>query len=186
MSHCKPCLKGWVGQTLGVALIDSGNVWHDIMSLEMWRKMGKDKDDLLVSLQSIVGTAREGADLTILGQCPEVLTFRTSCGEPVLKTRPFVLEDLTHDLNISAPTLKNNNVDHLHVKGLLRIQDRLIALHEMPQQNRHHLALSADRSYDVNPVYSCCNAVIPPYQQEEITVICPNRMQDDGIAPYLI
>ena len=110
------------------ALVDSGNLFNNVMSAECAQRMGITSNQLAApGKRASIGTAKKGANLRILGQLkkPIQLQFTPALGFP---TRPIVLEGLSMDFNICGPFLKKHGIDQLHSEDCLRIQGHKIPL----------------------------------------------------------
>ena len=111
------------------ALVDSGNVWRNVISKRMIETMGYNSQDLIpVKGQQTVGTAKEGSTLRILGQLKHPIYIKIGDHETRFKDNPVVLEGLAMDFNISGPFLKKHNVNQLHDKDCLGIQGQEVPL----------------------------------------------------------
>ena len=110
------------------ATLDSGNTWHSCMSDHVWYLLGYTLDDLDTSQAAKVSTAKEGADLDVLGQPPWDLTLKVPRTSFAVKIRPKVVRGLTMALNLSGPWMKQNRWDQLHSQDAVSIQGNLVPL----------------------------------------------------------
>jgi hypothetical protein len=83
------------------ALLDSGNIWRNVMSERLLKKLGMEPKDLQPLSISKIQTAKMGASLEVRG--------------------------LTHDLNLSGPFLRQNKIDQIHSRDVIKING-----HEVP------------------------------------------------------
>lgn len=117
------------GELACTAMVDSGNVWRNVMSEGLFYKLGFNKDDLhIVQGQSSVGTAKEGADLKVLGEMKNAIHLKFGDHGCRFKDKPVVLAGLSMDFNISGPFLKRHQINQLHDIDCLGIQGRKVPL----------------------------------------------------------
>lgn len=118
-----------VGGVCTRAMVDSGNLWRNVISTEFMAKLGYTREDLRpVAGSQRVSTARKGATLEIWGELPRNVKLRLGTHHTTFLTRPVVLNGLTMDFNISGPFLKKYHIDQLHSQDCLRVQGRSIPL----------------------------------------------------------
>ena len=118
-----------VGGTACRAMVDSGNLWRNVMSTGFLKSMGLEVKDLRkVAGADRVGTAKEGSGLKILGELKEPISITFGDGTTRFKCRPVVLEGLSMPFNISGPFLHANKIDQIHSEGALKVQGRRIPL----------------------------------------------------------
>ena len=86
------------------ALIDSGNLYRSAISLTLFQKLGLSKADLRPSTRK-VGTAKQGADLKVLGELTRNLSLSVGGLETKFKFRPVVIEGLTMPINLAPSFL---------------------------------------------------------------------------------
>ena len=98
------------------------------MSDHVWYLLGYTLDDLDTSQAAKVSTAKEGADLDVLGQPPWDLTLKVPRTSFAVKIRPKVVRGLTMALNLSGPWMKQNRWDQLHSQDAVSIQGNLVPL----------------------------------------------------------
>ena len=118
------------GQPMVVtAMVDSGNVWTNVMSAKLFGQLGYDEADLEpVPGRQTCATAKAGASLKILGRFKKPLRLQLGGLNTRFKDRPVVLEGLSMDLNLSGTFLKRYGIDQLHTSNSLRVQGRLVPL----------------------------------------------------------
>ena len=86
------------------ALVDSGNLFGDIIS-------GKLTKALKIPYKTCTkkaGTAVSGQNVHVLGQADPFFLILEGLKDPVL-INPFVIENLSHDLNLGENFLRNNS-----------------------------------------------------------------------------
>ena len=88
-----------------------------------------EKDDLkTVPGEQTVGTAKKGANLTVLGQLRRKITIKIGDHETRFKDQPMVLDGLAMDFNLSGPFLRKHNINQLHDQDCLGIQGQHVPL----------------------------------------------------------
>ena len=132
-SHKKGDYKYFVQLTVGKvqcrAMVDSGNLWRNVMSVGFLKQIGLSLSDLQPVLGAKqVGTAKAGSGLQILGELKTPISLMLGQGKTEFKCRPVVLEGLSMPFNISGPFLHENHIDQLHSEGALSVQGRKIRL----------------------------------------------------------
>ena len=87
-------------------LIDSGNLFADLISADLARKL-----KLKISGNTKkVGTANSQGTVTILGRTNPIKLYLEGVQQPV-QIHPYVVQDLAHPLNLGQAFLRENNVD---------------------------------------------------------------------------
>jgi hypothetical protein len=110
------------------ALVDSGNVWRNAISDTFLTRLGLDLDDLRPLPQTKVRTAKDGADMIVLGETKKPLQMRLGNLQSKFSFRPVVLQGLGMNINISGPFLKEHSIDQLHSRDALRVQGHIVPL----------------------------------------------------------
>ena len=111
------------------ALIDSGNLAGNCISFRFAKKIGLDKDDL-VQVRDSLGTAKKGARLTVHGKPRKPIEVKFGGLNQVFKTRPYVIDELTSDINISLGFLEKHKIDQIHSKHSLKINGKLVRMYD--------------------------------------------------------
>ena len=111
-----------------MALVDSGNLWRNVMSLSLLRQLGYDIDDLRPLGTRSVATAKAGAQLEVLGEFRERITLHLGDSGTQIKTRPVVVDGLTMPFNLAGPFLKKHGIDQLHSRNAIRYQGKQFPL----------------------------------------------------------
>ena len=118
-----------VNGTYTKALIDSGNTAGNCISYKFAQKIGLDKSDIVQKGQTL-GTAKKGAKLTVYGVPKKPLILKFGGLNTEFKTKPYVIEELSSDLNISLNFLEKHKFDQIHSKHCLKINGKLVRLHD--------------------------------------------------------
>ncbi len=148
------------------AMIDSGNVWRNVISESFAKKLGLQKKDLKPLGTVSVGTAKAGAELSVLGQVRRPLELRLGGLPKKFKIQPAVIRGLSMPLNLSGPFMKAQGIDQLHSKNCIRVMGRLLPLSRMPNPPRSEIST-------VSPVYIAKRTTIQPAQQAWIRARLP-------------
>ncbi len=98
------------------ALLDSGNLWKNVISEDFYKhsKLGP----LVPCRSAKVGTAKKGADMTALGTVEMELSLPTG---HTCRTDAVVIKGLSMDLNLSGPFMRSQGWDQIHSRGMLRV-----------------------------------------------------------------
>ncbi len=111
-------------------LIDSGNVWRSVISLKFYLSLGLLVRDLRPVGIDEIHTAKEGADLKVMGEPRRTLHLRLQETATRYVFRPVVVKGLSMDVNLSGPWLKANRWDHIYSRDCLRIQGKDVPLRQ--------------------------------------------------------
>lgn len=112
-----------IGGVICKAMVDSGNLWKNVLSLDFLHQLGLTRDDLReVPGIHEVGTAKSGAGLKVLGELKTPIHLRFGGCATRFKCRPVVLEGLSMPFNLSGPFLAQFGIDQLHSEGALLVQ----------------------------------------------------------------
>ena len=103
------------------ALLDSGNLWRSALSPQFARKLGLGAADLREIDTKTVGTAKQGANLRVLGETRKQLLLQLPQLGLAFPFRPVVIEGLTTSVNISGPWMRSVKWDLLFSNNTLRI-----------------------------------------------------------------
>ena len=106
------------------ALVDSGNVWHSVISKDCYLRLGLSLRDLRKVDTGTVSTAKKGAFLNVLGEPVKSIKLSIGEGTTHYSFRPVVVDGLTMDVNLSGPWMKAHGWDQLHTKDCLAVQGR--------------------------------------------------------------
>lgn len=166
-----------VGGTICTALVDSGNVWHDVISTQLARKLGV-MHQLVPGAQSRIGTAKGGAELKILGKVPRALKITTLAHGLEFWSKPYVLEGLTVDFNLAGPTLKRLGAEQLYGAGELRLQGCCLRL-TSPRTTKETLTYAPP---EVHSLYTTYRREIPAGEAVSIQVVAPTVRSQEGFV----
>ena len=104
------------------AMIDSGNSYANVMSEDLMKFLKLSIKDLTpLSGVKLVGTARTGAGMRILGRVKKPIAMKVH-DKLTFLIRPVVLKGLSMPLNICGPFLQFHKIDQLHSEGCLRYE----------------------------------------------------------------
>jgi hypothetical protein len=112
-----------------MAIVDSGNLWKNVLSLDFLHQLGLTRDDLreVTGIQE-VGTAKSGTGLKVQGELKTPIHLRFGGCATRFKCRPVVLEGLSMPFNLSGPFLAQFEIDQLHSEGALLVQGKKIPM----------------------------------------------------------
>ena len=156
-----------IGTITCKALVDSGNLFRNVISKQFLFTLGLTLADLVpLDGPSSVGTAKEGAGLKILGRLKRPIHLSLAGVDTKFKTRPVVLDGLSMAFNLSGPFLKKHNIDQIHSTNSLRVQGREVPLvaNLIPQEVEKTEALA----YVANTV------IVPPMATTAIPLTLPD------------
>jgi hypothetical protein len=91
-----------IGKTSCRALIDSGNLWRNVVSKDFLYQLGLTVKDLKPCAIQNVATAKRGANLAVLGEVRHPLKTQMGGLNIKFKTSPVVIEHLTMPVNINS------------------------------------------------------------------------------------
>jgi hypothetical protein len=84
------------------------------MSEQLLKKLGMGPKDLQPLSISKIQTAKMGAFLEIMGELMQRIYLKLGGCETRFRCRPVVVRGLTHNLNLSGPFLRQNEIDQIH------------------------------------------------------------------------
>ena len=119
-----------VANVASIALIDSGNSWRNVISVDFAKLLGIDLDHDLQPLANSkpVGTADKHNSLDVVGETKQNLHILFGDHPTRFKFKPVVVRGLAMNINICGPFLKRHHIDQLHSQNALSINGRLIPL----------------------------------------------------------
>ena len=160
------------GQVMAcTAMVDSGNVWTNVISKKLFQAMNFTEADLKpLNGPTAVGTAKAGAEMTVLGQLRRPLKLQIGNHDCKFKDQPVVLDGLAMDFNISGPFLRAHNINQLHSEDSLSIQGKRV-----PLLNAVYASIEANK-VEIAPI-------VPP---EEVNYNYIFLSEDKDIPPYSI
>ena len=156
-----PLLPVTVNQVPCDALVDSGNLFRSVISADFAKRLGLTRHDLRrIPGLDTVGTAKQGADLTVLGETKRPLSMRLAGTACEFSLQPVVLEGLGMDLNLSGPYLKRHGIDQLHSEDAIRVKGTLVKL---------KAAGSRRPAYEgASTVYTVNNITVEPFATQQV------------------
>jgi hypothetical protein len=118
-----------IGGVICKAMVDSGNLWKNVLSLDFLHQLGLTRDNLreVPGIQE-VGTAKSGTGLKVLGELKTLIHLRFGRCATRFKCRPVVLQGLSMPFNLSCPFLAQYGINQLHSEGALLAQGKKIPL----------------------------------------------------------
>jgi hypothetical protein len=111
-----------IGGVICKAMVDSGNLWKNVLSLDYLHQLGLTRDNLqeVPGIQE-VGTAKSVTGLKVLGELQTLIHLRFGGCATCFKCPPVVLEGLSMPFNLSGPFLAQFGMDQLHSEGALLV-----------------------------------------------------------------
>ena len=94
------------------ALVDSGNLFGNVMSKDYFMALGFNLNDL-EPLHTPIGTAQQGQALAVLGRAKRPMYLNINGIPTNFKTRPVIIDRLSMPFIISAPFLSKYGFDQL-------------------------------------------------------------------------
>jgi transposase InsO family protein len=141
------------------AMVDSGNTWRSVMSLDFFEALGLDVNkDLRPVPDKSVGTAKKGVTLDVVGELSEPVKLQFGSIETKFNIRPIVVSGLAMPFNISGPYMQSHSIDQLHSENCIRIQGRKVKL-----VSRSSRPPTSPYESDVSNIYLTEDTVVPPY-----------------------
>lgn len=119
----------------------------------------------LTPVNSTVGTAKAGEELTVLGKLKKPVYLQLDGLKTKFKTYPVVVDHLSMPFNIGAPFLKRHGIDQFHSRNTIRVQGRhlpLIATVNIPTHEKLVLDTYVSDHYSIPPMsQSIINLNVP-------------------------
>ena len=157
------------------ALLDSGNLYRNVISTSFLHKLGFSTDSLVpVPGATDVGSAKHGASLKVLGQLPRKVALRFAGLARTVAVRPVVLDNLSMDFNIAGPFMKTAGIDQLHSRDCVSIQGTIIKLKSSP-------SAPSPQKISSSPVYLVNDVTVPPMASAPVSLRSP-RLEDGSMA----
>jgi hypothetical protein len=90
-----------IGGVICKAMVDSGSLWKNVLSLDFLHQLGLTRDDLkeVPGIQE-VGTAKSSTGLKVIGELKTPIHLRVGGFATHFKCRPVVLESLSMPFNL--------------------------------------------------------------------------------------
>ena len=171
-TYCK-FLPVSVNGVATTALVDSGNLWRNVISEEFFKALGLTRKDLVRLRQTTVGTAKSGANLEVLGETRSSLRMRLAGLDTKFSFKPVVLRGLSMPINIGGPFLKRHGIDQIHSKNCLRVHGQNIPLLASttikPRPPEAEFSLTfVDGDHVIPPMTQCHIPLDVPYVQKKL------------------
>ena len=110
------------------ALLDSGNLYRNVCSLNFLQRLGLSRKDIVPLRVDTVGTAEAGSKMRILGETRYTISAQLGDHPTKIHFKPVVVDKLITELIIGAPFMKKHNIDQLHSRGCITFQGKEIPL----------------------------------------------------------
>jgi hypothetical protein len=146
-----------------LALIDSGNSWRSAISEDFFFSLGFEATDITPIRQQSLTTAKQGANLDVLGKCRVKMTLTSPGNRTKWTFNPIIVRSLAMDCNLSGSYLMRNKWDHLYSRHALLIQGTEVPLVQAPVTQR-----------SVSAVYTTDASTILLNSGKYVTLIAPD------------
>ena len=170
------------------ALVDSGNLWRSAISDTLAKQLGFPLQQLRELPVTTIHTAKEGTELTILGELPHAVKLQIGSCPQLFKLKPVVIQGLSMPFNISGPFLQANQIDLLNTRGCLRIQGKEVKLltnggQEVVISSQPKEDQKDDQSKPcLAPVYVASKVKVPPYSWATFPLKVPQLLDMPGMV----
>ena len=141
--------------------MDGGNTASNAISYDLFRKLGFSKEDITTDQFPLLGTAKQGEKLDVLGVAKEPLILRMGGLDIEFKTRPLVIDGLAMAFNVSGPFMRENHIDHLCSENALLIRRKKIPLFSKEEAKMGRVPRSVSQVSQSN-VYVSTPTTVPP------------------------
>ena len=137
------------------ALLDSGNNYHNAMSLSFFKSLGFELSDIeRIEGNPVVSTA-QGHDLQVMGVPKHPLTVSLGPFLNVTKIRPVIINNLNTHMNLSGPWMKQMKFVQNFAEGYVLFRNKELPL-SLKEDSSQKPYLTTARAYVLNSV------TIPP------------------------
>ena len=150
------------------ALLDSGNLYRNVCSLNFLQRLGLSRKDIVPLRVDTVGTAEAGSKMRILGETRFAISAQLGDHPTKIHFKPVVIEKLITELIIGAPFMKKHNIDQLHSRGCITFQGKEIPV--LPPHITGPISLE-DHHRPLHYVRVGRKVLIPPRHEKNIEVI---------------
>lgn len=113
-----------IGKVACAALMDSGNLFKNCISPALLARLGLNETDLKVTGTTRLATAKEGAEMKILGELKKPIYLDLGGSGIRIKDRPTVVRGLSMAFNLCGPFMKAHGIDQLHSRDSVRFQGK--------------------------------------------------------------
>jgi hypothetical protein len=148
-----------IGGVICKAMVDSGNLWKNVLSLDFLHQLGLNRDDL----REVPGIQEVSTGLHLLGELKTPIHLRFGGCATRFKCRPFILEGLSMPFNFSSPFLAQFGIDQLHSEGALLVQGKKIPMVAS-------LSRLADVEQTVSNLYVMEKVTVPAFSETKFPV----------------
>lgn len=145
-----------IGKTTCSALVDSGNLWRNVMSRKFFDQLGLTLADVRKCNVRQVSTAKKGSHLKVVGELAKPIHINLGGLAVKFKTRPVIVEGLAMPFNVSGPFLKLHGIDQIHSRDCLKVQG-----HEVPLLHCRHDLVMPGPEMSQSAVYACESVTVP-------------------------
>ena len=164
-----------IGKVGCVAMLDSGNLWRNVINTTLLHELGLTIQDLReIPGTPTIATAKKGASLRVLGELAKPLYLKLGDMQTKFKTRPVVLEGLAMKFNMCGPFLKLNSIDQLHSEDSIRVQGKKIKLEKK--------GAPREESGEVSNVYIQDDITIAPMTVQHVEAKALGRGGREGLV----
>jgi hypothetical protein len=165
-----------IGGVICKAMVDSGNLWKNVLSLDFLHQLGLTRNDLreVPGIQE-VGPAKSGTGLKVVGELKTHIHLRFGGCATRFKYRPVVLKGLSMPFNLSGPFLAQFGIDQLHSEGALLVKGKKIPLVAS-------LNPSADVEQTVSKLYVMEKVTVPAFSETKF-VVCASAVEGGTMSP---
>ena len=146
------------------ALVDSGNLWRNVINTDLMKKLGLTPADLRPLERTKIATAKAGADLTVLGEVRAPLYLSLGGTGVRIKDYPVVVEGLNMAFNLCGPFMKKHGIDQLHSEDSISHHGKKIKLLRTEDET------DAQGQMHTSRVYVMKRTIIPSYSVKHLPV----------------
>jgi hypothetical protein len=142
------------------------------ISKDFFFSLGFEATDITPIRQQSLTTAKEGANLNVLGECRVKMTLTSPGNRTKWTFNPIIVRSLAMDCNLSGSYLMRNKWEHLYSRHALLIQGTEVPLVQAPVTQQ-----------SVSAVYTTDASTILPNSGKYVTLIAPDvrkGFQNDG------
>jgi hypothetical protein len=153
-----------IGGVICKAMVDSGNLWKNVPSLDFLHQLGLTHEDLreVPGIQE-VGTAKSGTGLKVVEELKTPIHLRFGGCATRFKCRPVVPDGLSMPFILSGPFFAQFGINQLHSEGALLVQGKKIPL--VASHNP-----SADVEQTVSNLYLIEKVTVPAFSETKFVV----------------
>jgi hypothetical protein len=112
----------------------------------------------------IIGTAKDGASMSVLEEVTRPLPLQLGGISTCLKTRPVVVKGLSMPFNLAGPFLKKHKIDQIHSEDCIRFQEHDVKLLKRQKGSSTNVEAALSNVYVVK------KTVVKPMQHATVTL----------------